>query len=86
MLAYVKQVLRVVADIEPDKVRARDIESNIVRCPDQAAADVGVQPCLDECDLPITRFASQLIWCPAIARENEPVDHITTAFLEERLL
>lgn len=39
VLAYVKQVQRIVADVNPDKVRFKDIESNIVRCPDQAAAD-----------------------------------------------
>src|SRR5437899_1980328 len=49
----------------------------------QAAADIGMQPRLGERDLPITRLASQLIWRPAIARENEPVDHITATFLEE---
>jgi chorismate synthase len=38
VLAYVKQVQRVVAEVDPEKVRARDIESNIVRCPDGAAA------------------------------------------------
>jgi len=37
-LAYVKQVQRIAADVDPDKVRARDIEANIVRCPDAAAA------------------------------------------------
>src|SRR5947207_1121303 len=38
VLAYVKQVQRIVGEIDPDKVKARDIEANIVRCPDQAAA------------------------------------------------
>ena len=38
VLAYVSQVQRVVAEVDPDKVDSRDIESNIVRCPDQAAA------------------------------------------------
>ena len=39
VLAYVKQVQRLVAEVNPDKVKLQDIESNIVRCPDQAAAD-----------------------------------------------
>src|SRR2546429_2163399 len=39
VLAYVKQVQRVIAEIDPDKVKARDVEANIVRCPDQAAAE-----------------------------------------------
>jgi len=38
VLAYVQQVQRIVAEINPDRVKARDIESNIVRCPDAAAA------------------------------------------------
>jgi len=38
-LAYVKQVQRLIADVNPEKVRFRDIESNIVRCPDRAAAE-----------------------------------------------
>src|SRR5450432_18453 len=37
-LAYVKQVQRIIADVNPDKVKLKDVESNIVRCPDQAAA------------------------------------------------
>src|ERR1035441_4019171 len=37
-LAYVKQVQRLIADVNPDKVRFKDVESNIVRCPDKAAA------------------------------------------------
>ena len=39
VLSYVKQVRKIVADINPDKVKLRDIESNIVRCPDTAVAD-----------------------------------------------
>ena len=39
VLSYVKQVQRLVADVNPDKVKFRDIESNIVRCPDKAAAE-----------------------------------------------
>ena len=38
VLACVAQVQRVSAKINPDQVKARDIESNIVRCPDPAAA------------------------------------------------
>jgi chorismate synthase len=37
-LAYVKQVQRIVGEVNPDKVRAKEIESNIVRCPDPRAA------------------------------------------------
>lgn len=39
VLAYVKQVQRIAADTDPDKVKMREIESNIVRCPDQSAAE-----------------------------------------------
>lgn len=39
ILAYVKQVHRVVADVDPEKVRFKDVESNIVRCPDKATAE-----------------------------------------------
>src|SRR6266498_2292988 len=38
VLAYVKQVQRVTAVVDPERVRLRDVESNIVRCPDPAAA------------------------------------------------
>lgn len=38
VLAYVSQVQRIQAEVAMEKVRLRDIESNIVRCPDQAAA------------------------------------------------
>jgi len=38
VLAYVKQVQRITAEINPEKVKFKDIESNIVRCPDQATA------------------------------------------------
>jgi chorismate synthase len=38
VLAYVSQVQRIVAAVDPEKVKAREIESNIVRCPDTAAA------------------------------------------------
>jgi chorismate synthase len=39
VLAYVKQVQRIVADVDVEKVTLRDVESNIVRCPDRAAAE-----------------------------------------------
>src|SRR6266496_1688986 len=38
VLAYVKQVQRLMATVDPEKVRLKDIEANIVRCPDEAAA------------------------------------------------
>jgi chorismate synthase len=38
VLAYVKQVQRIIAEVDPEKVKAKDIESDIVRCPDPAAA------------------------------------------------
>jgi chorismate synthase len=43
ILAYVKQVQRLVADANPDKVKFRDIESNIVRCPDRKLAGKMIQ-------------------------------------------
>ncbi len=39
ILAYVKQVRRIAASVDPEKVKAAAIESNIVRCPDAAAAE-----------------------------------------------
>lgn len=39
VLAYVKQVQRIIAEVNPDKVRFQDIEANIVRCPDQPVAE-----------------------------------------------
>jgi len=36
--AYVKQIKGIVADINPDKINKKDVESNIVRCPDKNAA------------------------------------------------
>jgi chorismate synthase len=38
VLAYVKQVQRITADVELDTVTFKEVESNIVRCPDQEAA------------------------------------------------
>jgi len=43
ILAYVKQVQRLVAEVDPDKVKAKDIEANMVRCPDAGAADKMIQ-------------------------------------------
>src|SRR5438477_8457907 len=39
ILAYVKQVQRLIAEVDPEKVKAREIESNIVRCPDKRTAE-----------------------------------------------
>ena len=39
VLAYVKQVQRLVAEINSEKVTAKQIESNILRCPDTAMAE-----------------------------------------------
>ena len=38
VLAYVRQVQRIVAEVDPESVKAKDVESNIVRCPDPGAA------------------------------------------------
>jgi chorismate synthase len=38
ILAYVKQVQRIVAEVNAETVKFRDIEANIVRCPDADAA------------------------------------------------
>ncbi len=39
VLAYVQQVQKISAEIDPNKVKFADIESNIVRCPNAAAAE-----------------------------------------------
>ena len=39
VLAYVKQVQRILAEVDPENVKAKEIESNIVRCPDRVAAE-----------------------------------------------
>ena len=39
ILAYVKQVQRLIVDVNPDKVKSSDVESNIVRCPDVKSAE-----------------------------------------------
>src|SRR2546421_3636204 len=38
VLAYVKQVQRLAAQVDVNKVKSKDIEANIVRCPDAATA------------------------------------------------
>jgi chorismate synthase len=38
VLAYVKQVQRITADVDVDTVTLRQVESNMVRCPDASAA------------------------------------------------
>lgn len=39
VLAYVKQVQKIIADVDHNKVKFAQIESNIARCPDSAAAE-----------------------------------------------
>src|SRR5438876_7696923 len=39
VLVYVKQVQRVIAHVDLEKVKLQEIESNIVRCPDPIAAE-----------------------------------------------
>ncbi|MDB6109577.1 MAG: chorismate synthase [Pedosphaera sp.] len=39
VLAYVKQVQRLVAEVNPETVKAKEIEANIVRCPEPAMAE-----------------------------------------------
>jgi chorismate synthase len=43
VLAFVKQVQKISAEIDPEQVKFADIESNIVRCPDAVAAES--RPC-----------------------------------------
>src|ERR1043165_5253617 len=38
VLAYVSQVQNITAEIDPERVKMRDVESNIVRCPDGKTA------------------------------------------------
>jgi chorismate synthase len=38
VLAYVKQVQRLVAVVDPEKVKAKHVEANVVRCPDPTMA------------------------------------------------
>ncbi len=39
VLAYVKQVQRIIAEVNPETVKFKEIESNIVRCPNGATAE-----------------------------------------------
>src|SRR5438067_6811161 len=39
VLAYVQQVNRVAAKVDHDRVKLKDVEANIVRCPDPGAAE-----------------------------------------------
>src|SRR5436190_2795780 len=39
ILAYVQQVQKILAEVDPEKVRVKQIESNIVRCPDPNTAE-----------------------------------------------
>ena len=39
IIAYVKQVWKLVADIDPETISVADVESNIVRCPDPDMAE-----------------------------------------------
>jgi len=39
VLAYVKQVQKIIGDVDPEKVKFKDVEANIVRCPDAKAAE-----------------------------------------------
>lgn len=43
VLAYVKQVQRLVASVNPEKVKFKEVEANIVRCPDPRMADKMIQ-------------------------------------------
>ena len=43
VLAYVKQVQRIIAQVDPERVRSEEIEANIVRCPDAAVVDRMIQ-------------------------------------------
>ena len=43
VLAYVKQVRDIVARVDPEHVKFKEIESNIVRCPDSATANQMIQ-------------------------------------------
>lgn len=39
VLAYVRQVQKIIAAVNPDRVKLKEVESNIVRCPDATAAE-----------------------------------------------
>jgi chorismate synthase len=38
VLAYVKQVQKIIGEVDPEKVKLKEVEANIVRCPDGPAA------------------------------------------------
>jgi len=38
-LAYVKQVQKIIASVNPERVKLKDVEANIVRCPDRPTAE-----------------------------------------------
>jgi len=38
VLAYVRQVQRLIGQVDPEKVKLKEVEANIVRCPDPVAA------------------------------------------------
>ena len=44
VLAYVKQVQKIIGTVNPEKVKLKDVESNIVRCPDAKAAAKMLDP------------------------------------------
>ena len=39
ILAYVKQVQKIVAEVNPERVKFQEVEANIVRCPDAQVAE-----------------------------------------------
>ena len=43
VLAYVKQVQSIIAQVDPERVSSEEIEANIVRCPDAAVAERMIQ-------------------------------------------
>src|SRR3954466_3524283 len=43
VLAYVKQVQKISAEVDVEKVKAKEIEANIVRCPDAKAGEKMIQ-------------------------------------------
>jgi chorismate synthase len=43
ILAYVKQVQKIIGEVNPEKVKLKDVEANIVRCPDAEAAEKMIQ-------------------------------------------
>lgn len=43
VLAWVRQVQKIIADVDPEKVKFKEVEANIVRCPDANAAEQMIQ-------------------------------------------